>query len=210
MRIRTKICGLTRIEDALAAAAAGADALGFNFHAQSPRHVTPERAREIVAVLPPFVTAVGLFVDATPADVERACTIAGISLVQFHGDEPAAVCAAVGLPYIKAIRVAGPIDAAALERAHPGASGFLLDAHVAGVRGGTGQRFDWAWWPAAATRPLVLAGGLDADNVGAAIATTRPYAVDVCSGVEDGRPGWKSAAKIERFMSEVRRASRGL
>jgi phosphoribosylanthranilate isomerase len=210
MRVRTKICGITRFADARAAVDAGVDALGFNFHPASPRYIDPERAGEIVARLPPFVAAVGLFVDLAPAAVREVAARAGVTWLQFQGDESAAACDAAGCRYIKAVRVAGPVDGDALIEQHPGAQAFLLDAFVPGLPGGTGCAFDWSHWPARCDRPLVLAGGLTPDNVGDAILATRPYAVDVCSGVESERPGVKDAEKIVRFLEEVARAGQGL
>jgi phosphoribosylanthranilate isomerase len=210
MRVRIKICGITRLEDAVAAVQAGADALGFNFYPGSPRYIAPERAGRIVAELPPFVTTVGLFVDASRDEVELGVDAAQVALLQFNGDESPAFCESIGRPYIKVVRVAGAVDGNALATAHRGASAFLLDTFVAGMRGGTGRRFDWACWPSSSDRPLILAGGLDETNVAAAIAATRPFAVDVSSGVEAGEPGVKSASRMERFVSEVVRASQGL
>ena len=209
MRVRAKICGITSRADADAAVGAGCDALGFNFFPQSPRYIAPERVRSIVATLPPFVTAVGLFVDAEPRHVRDVAVASGIGLVQFHGEESDAACAAVGLPYIKVIRMSARDAANDLERRFPGAAGYLLDAWTSTRPGGTGLTFDWSWWPAASTKPLILAGGLTPENVADAIRRTRPYAVDVASGVEGASKGVKDAAKIERFMIEVQRASRG-
>ena len=207
MRVRAKICGITRVADARAAVRAGADALGFNFHPLSPRYVDPERVRDIIAELPPFVATVGLFVDATPAAVCEAIATSGVQVAQFHGDETDAQCRACGRPFIKAINVAGPVDGAALEREFPNAAAFQLDSLAAGVRGGSGTTFDWAWWPTHCTRPLILAGGLHPGNVADAIFRTHPYAVDVSSGVEGPSKGIKDEDKIIRFIEEVRRAS---
>jgi phosphoribosylanthranilate isomerase len=135
---------------------------------------------------------------------------AGVACLQFHGDETAEWCESFERPYIKAVRVAGAVDAAALVSAYPRAGAFLLDAHVPGLPGGTGKSFDWAHWPRTCARPLMLAGGLDADNVASAIADTRPFAVDVCSGVESEQPGVKCPKKMERFVNEVLRASQRL
>jgi phosphoribosylanthranilate isomerase len=206
MRVRVKICGITRVADARAAVAAGADALGFNFHPSSPRYVDPARARDIIAELPPFVATVGLFVDASSAAVCEAIATSGVQWAQFHGDETDAQCRAGGRPFIKAIGVAGPVDGAALEREFPNAAAFQLDSLAVGVRGGSGTTFDWAWWPVYCTRPLILAGGLRPDNVADAILRTHPYAVDVSSGVEGPTKGIKDEGKIMRFIEEVRRA----
>ena len=209
MRVRTKICGITRLADARAAVAAGCDAVGFNFYRSSPRYVSPQQVREIIAALPPFVTAVGLFVDHSTREVREAAEQAGVGLLQFQGDETDAQCAAAGFPFIKAVRIAGPIDADAIAQQYPTASALLLDAWLPGQVGGTGHTFDWAWWPSACTKPLILAGGLTAENVAGAIDRTRPYAVDVCSGVESAVKGVKDEAKLKQFMIEVQRAQRG-
>ena len=204
MRVRVKICGITRMEDALASVDAGADALGFMFHEKSARFVTPSRARSIISMLPPFVTPVGVFVD-TPPDVVRAVAReTGIAVAQLHGDESAEAGDACGLPYVKAISVCGPVDAVKLERDFPRASAVLLDH----ARGGTGTTFDWRHWPSAKNVRLILAGGLTVDNVAAAIAATRPFAVDVSTGVE-AAPGIKDASKVRAFIAEVARASQG-
>jgi len=206
MRVRAKICGITRAADARAAVAAGADALGFNFHPASPRYVEPVLAGKIIAGLPPFVATVALFVDAAPAAVREAVVNSGVQLLQFQGDEADAECVSAGKPFIKAVRVAGPVDGAALEREYPHAAAFLLDSFAPGVRGGSGAAFDWAWWPAHGTRPLILAGGLNPNNVADAIRRTHPYAVDVSSGVEGPSKGIKDEDKIRKFIEEVRRA----
>jgi len=208
MRVRVKICGITRIEDALACVDAGADALGFVFHEKSARFVTPERARSIVAALPPFVTTVGVFLDAETETVCEIARIAGIEVAQFHGDEPAEACDAVGMPYVKTIPVCASFDAGALDLAFPRASGILLDTAVGAQRGGTGTAFDWRLWPKESHRRLILAGGLGPANVARAIEVTKPYAVDVCTGVES-TPGKKDADKVRAFIAEVARASEG-
>jgi phosphoribosylanthranilate isomerase len=203
VRVRVKICGVTRQQDALAAVAAGADAIGLNFHPPSARFVSVERAVSIAAVVPPFVSLVGLFVDAPAAAVAATLSRVPLALLQFQGDEPSAFCATFQRPYLKAVRVRQPVDIATLRAQHPGAAGFLLDTYAPGQAGGTGHSFDWSFWPAARdSTPLVLAGGLTPANVASAIRTLRPYAVDVCSGVEE-RPGVKDKALIERFIEEV-------
>jgi phosphoribosylanthranilate isomerase len=206
MRVKAKICGITRATDAEAAVAAGADALGFNFHPASPRYVEPAHARDIIARLPPFVSTVALFVDVAPDVVREAVETSGVQLLQFHGDETDAQCSAGGRPFIKAVRVAGPVDSEALERQYPHAAAFLLDNLSPSGHGGTGVAFDWAWWPMRCTRPLILAGGLHADNVADAIFRTHPYAVDVSTGVEGSSKRIKDENKIRRFIEEVRRA----
>lgn len=201
--VRSKICGITRLEDGLAAVAAGADAIGLVFYARSPRAVSIEQARAIVAGLPPFVTTVGLFVDMPQRDIEAVLAAVPLDLLQFHGDESAAECEALGRPYIKALRVCAQDDVAALVNAYPGARAVLLDTFVEGVPGGTGQAFDWALVPAALSKPVILAGGLTPGNVAAAIAQVRPYAVDVSGGVEASK-GIKDATKVKDFVRAVR------
>ncbi len=185
---------------------AGCDALGFNFHPASPRYVLPEQARSIIAALPPLVTTVGLFVDAPVQTSRDIASVAGVGLLQFHGDETDEECVAVGLPYIKALRVAEPIGAPEIERRFPRASAILLDCWEPDRHGGTGRSWDWALWPRGCSKPLILAGGLSAANVADAIARTRPFAVDVASGVEGDVAGWKDPEKLRNFMSEVQRA----
>lgn len=201
--VRSKICGITRLEDGLAAVAAGADAIGLVFYARSPRAVSIEQARAIVAGLPPFVTTVGLFVDMPQRDIEAVLAAVPLDLLQFHGDESAAECEALGRPYIKALRVRAQDDVAALVDAYRGARAVLLDTFVDGVPGGTGQAFDWSLVPATLSKPVILAGGLTPGNVAAAIAQVRPYAVDVSGGVEAGK-GIKDATKVKDFVRAVR------
>ncbi|BAN47746.1 phosphoribosylanthranilate isomerase [Metapseudomonas resinovorans] len=201
--VRIKICGITRIEDALAAVAAGADAIGFVFYAKSPRAVTPAQARSIIAALPPFVTTVGLFVDMPRAELRQLLGEVPLDLLQFHGDESAEDCAGFGRPYIKALRVKPGDDIAAAVSRYPEASGLLLDTYVPGVPGGTGEAFDWSLVPQDAAKPLILAGGLTPDNVGEAVRQVRPYAVDVSGGVEAAK-GIKDAAKIQAFIQRAR------
>ena len=205
MRTRIKICGITRIEDGLDAASAGADAIGFVFYAKSPRYVAPAQARVIVDRLPPFVTSVGLFVDATPADVRDVIRVARLDCLQFHGDESPDYCASFSIPFMKAARVRPGQDLLQYSIDFRDAQALLLDAYVEGVPGGTGQRFDWRLIPKNLSLPIVLSGGLDADNVSDAIAQVRPWAVDVSSGVEASK-GIKDAKKIEQFIRGVRNA----
>lgn len=202
IRTRVKICGITRPEDALAAARAGADAIGLVFYPPSPRAVTRERAREIVQVLPPFVSVVGLFVNAQPAEVRAALAALPIDLLQFHGDEAPEECRIYGRPYIKAVAMAPGVDLQAVARRYVDAAGLLLDTHREGVRGGTGEAFDWSRIPPGLDRPIILAGGLTLENVAAAVQRVRPYAVDVSSGVEVSK-GIKDAARIEAFIRGV-------
>jgi phosphoribosylanthranilate isomerase len=204
-RTRIKICGVSRPEDVEAAVDAGADAVGFVFFAASPRAVDVARAAALARALPPFVAPVGLFVDA-PADAVAHALDAIPGLVpQFHGRETPAACAAFGRPYLKAVPVAPGVDLAGVAAAHPQAAALLLDAPSAG-HGGAGVAFDRALVPRRGLgKPLVLAGGLTAETVGAAIAELAPFAVDVSSGVEASR-GVKSAERIRRFCDAVREA----
>ena len=203
--VRSKICGITRIEDALAAAEAGADAIGFVFYAKSPRAVDVRQARAIIAELPPFVTTVGLFVNASRCELNEILEVVPLDLLQFHGDETPQDCEGYHRPWIKALRVRPGDDLEAACQLYAGACGILLDTYVAGVPGGTGEAFDWSLVPARLSKPIILAGGLSADNVGQAIAQVRPYAVDVSGGVEQAK-GIKDTAKIEAFMQAVKRA----
>ena len=203
--VRSKICGITRIEDALAAVEAGADAIGFVFYAKSPRAVDVRQARAIIAELPPFVTTVGLFVNASRCELNEILEVVPLDLLQFHGDEAPEDCEGYHRPWIKALRVRPGDDLEAACQRYAGARGILLDTYVAGVPGGTGEAFDWSLVPARLSKPIILAGGLSAANVGEAIAQVRPYAVDVSGGVEQAK-GIKDAAKIKAFMQAVRQA----
>ncbi|MDR3213420.1 MAG: phosphoribosylanthranilate isomerase [Azoarcus sp.] len=207
-RTRIKICGLTRPQDVVVAVEAGVDAVGFVFYPPSPRHVSFAQAAELAALLPPFVSAVGLFVDPFADVVAEALRRVPLQWIQFHGDEHDAQCAALcaprGLPWIKAIRMRAGVDLLESSASHPGARGLLVDAFVEGYGGG-GKTFDWALIPAGFARPLVLSGGLDPDNVGEAVRRVRPWAVDVSSGVETAK-GIKDAAKIAAFIAGVRDA----
>ena len=201
--VRSKICGITRVEDALVAAGAGADAIGLVFYDRSPRAVSVQLARAIIAALPPFVTTVGLFVNASRCEIGEILDAVPLDLLQFHGDETSAQCEGHGRPYIKALRVRPGEDIAACCAEYNQASGILLDTYVPGVPGGTGEVFDWSLVPADLGKPVILAGGLTADNVRAAIAQVSPYAVDVSGGVEASK-GVKDAEKIRAFIREVR------
>jgi phosphoribosylanthranilate isomerase len=203
MIVRTKVCGITRAEDALAAVHRGANAVGFVFWKQSERYVTPAKAREIVAQLPPFVVAVGVYVDPDPEWVKETSSIARLHLLQFHGNESPDFCEQFFLPYIKAVRVRAGIDLIQYATRHGGARGLLLDTYVKGEPGGTGSVFDWTLIPQGLSLPVILSGGLRPDNVMEAIRQTRPWAVDVSSGVETGK-GIKDAEKIAAFMRGVR------
>lgn len=202
MRTRVKICGITRVEDALAVVAHGGDAIGLVFYEKSPRYVDVRRAAEIVAALPAFVSAVGLFVDAPAEQVRAVLREVRLDVLQFHGDESPAYCAQFGLPYLKAVRVRAETNLVQYATDYAEAKGLLLDAFTEGVPGGTGQVFDWRLIPAELSRPVILAGGLNAANVAEAIRRTRPYAVDVSGGVEREK-GIKDADKIAAFMRGV-------
>ncbi|WP_426150187.1 phosphoribosylanthranilate isomerase [Pseudomonas sp. DC3000-4b1] len=204
--VRSKICGITRVEDALAAARAGADAIGLVFYPRSPRAVNVRQAREIIAALPPFVTVVGLFVNASSCEVNETLDAVHLDLLQFHGDETPEQCQRYERPYIKALRVKPGDDIAAACEHYRHASGLLLDAYVEGVPGGTGLAFDWNLVPAGLPKPIILAGGLTPENVGEAIERVRPYAVDVSGGVEASK-GIKDADRVAAFVKAVR--SRG-
>jgi phosphoribosylanthranilate isomerase len=203
MAVRVKICGITRAQDLHAACAAGADALGFVFYEKSPRHLTIDAAAALVRELPPFVQAVGLFVDAEPAFIEAVLRTVPLDLLQFHGDETPADCARVGRPFIKAVRVNRDTDLLKCAADFEAARGLLLDAFVAGVPGGTGERFDWNLIPPDLPKPVILSGGLAPDNVAEAVRTVRPWAVDVSSGVEATK-GIKDAHKIAQFIAKAK------
>ncbi len=203
-RTRIKICGITREEDLRAALDAGADAIGFVFYPPSARCLTPARAAELVRRVPPFVTRVGLFVNEDPQTVAATLKTVPLDLLQFHGEESHGYCAGFGVPYIKAARVRPGLDLVEYARAFPGARGLLLDAFVEGYGGG-GQSFDWSLVPRDLALPVILSGGLSADNVETAIRRLRPWAVDVSSGVEVAK-GIKDAAKIAAFVAAVKRA----
>jgi len=204
MRTRVKICGITRVEDAQAAAQAGADAIGLVFYAASPRCVAIPQAQAICRCLPPFVSAVALFVNAGREQITATLNAVPIDLLQFHGSESVDDCRGYDRPYIKAVGMQPGKDPLAVMRAYTDASGFLLDTYQPEGHGGGGISFDWTQVPTQCDRPLVLAGGLDADNVAQAIAQTGAYAVDVSSGVEREK-GIKSFEKIQAFIRGVER-----
>jgi len=201
-RTRVKICGITRPEDALVAVDLGVDALGLVFYAPSPRNVTIATAADVARQIPAFVSVVGLFVNAEPSFVEEVIANVGLSLLQFHGDETPEDCERFGLPYIKAIRVKADTNLVQYARDFTSAKALLLDTYTEGVAGGTGQMFDWNLIPSALPKPVILAGGLQANNVAQAIRQVKPYAVDVSGGVEATK-GIKDAQKIAAFMQQV-------
>lgn len=202
MKTRIKICGITRVEDALAAARAGADAIGLVFYAASPRAVDIEQARKIVYALPPFIDRVGLFVDAEPDFVRTVLNRVPLSCLQFHGAENAHYCESFGLPYIKVIRMRPGTEVKEAVSAYASASGVLLDSYQQGKPGGTGEVFDWTQVPTDLATPVILAGGLNSKNVVQAVKTVSPYGVDVSGGVEKSK-GIKDAEKIVEFIRGV-------
>ncbi len=201
---RTKICGITRVEDALAAARSGADALGLVFYEKSPRYVSVQQAAQLAASVPPFVTLVGLFVNPSEDEVREVLRHVPLDVLQFHGEEDPGFCAQFARPYLKAVRVKPGVDLLQCAARYQGAQGLLLDAYIEGTYGGTGESFDWALIPRNLPLPVVLSGGLHAGNVADAIRELRPWAVDVSSGVETAK-GIKDASKIAAFINEVKR-----
>lgn len=201
---RIKVCGLTRVADVQAAVAAGVDAIGLVFYADSPRHVSIEQAVELCRHIPPFVTVVGLFVNASRAEIHRVIEQVPLNLLQFHGDETADQCEGFGLSYLRAARVRPGVDLLEFASQFASARALLLDTWTPDY-GGSGESFDWSLVPASCPSPIILSGGLTPDNVAEAIRQVRPAAVDVSSGVESAK-GIKDAAKIRAFVSAVRGA----
>lgn len=202
-RVRSKICGMTRADDARAAAEAGADAIGLVFAAPSRRRITIERAVQIARATPPFVTRVALFMDNDADEIARVLADVPVDMLQFHGAEPAGFCNRFDRPYIKSVPMGEP-DVRLRDWAdrYPDAAALLLDANRAGEAGGQGRTFDWQAAIEAVDTPIVIAGGLAPDNVGAAIARFSPYAVDVSTGVESA-PGVKSGERMRAFVNAV-------
>lgn len=214
-RTRIKFCGMARVEDALAAAAMGVDAIGLIFAARSKRRVAPDAAAGIREALPPFVATVALFMDNEADEVRATIERVRPTLLQFHGGEDDSFCAAFGLPYLKAVAMGGDSNGnsggeapATLIARWPRAAAFLFDSHAKGEAGGSGRTFDWARVPAEFARPFLVAGGLTPDNVFEAIRATGCWGVDVSSGIEGETPGVKDIAKMRRFVAEVARADR--
>lgn len=203
-RTRVKICGITRAEDAVAAAHAGADAIGLVFHPDSPRYVTTEQARQILQAVPPLVTVVGLFMDAEATDVNEILARVPVDLLQFHGRETASYCGSFSRGYIKAVPMGGDSEGytSAFAGGYPDARGFLVDSNAPGAAGGSGKRFNWQRLDKRPARPLILAGGLTPDNVADAVREVQPWGVDVSSGVESA-PGRKEMALMQRFVQGV-------
>jgi phosphoribosylanthranilate isomerase len=204
VRVRVKICGITRSEDALAAARAGADAIGLVFYPPSPRCLSRAQAHSLRSALPPFVTAVALFVNPAREEVERVLAEVRPDALQFHGEEDPAFCGQFGVPYIKACRVREGTDLLEYFAPFADAQGWLADAYVEAY-GGVGARFDWGLVPAVRNRPLILSGGLTIANVGEAVRIVKPWGVDVSTGVEVEK-GIKDATMIEAFIAEVNNA----
>jgi phosphoribosylanthranilate isomerase len=202
MRTRVKICGITRAQDAVKAVELGADAIGMVFYTKSPRAVSIDNARAIIQKIPPFVTVVGLFVDPSPKDVAAVLHRVSLDLLQFHGNELPSECSAYGKPYIKAVKIREGVDIAAEVNRYASARGILLDTYDPKMPGGTGRVFDWSIIPKGLKKPIILAGGLTAENVWQAITKVRPFAVDVSSGVEADR-GIKDLEKMAAFMRGV-------
>lgn len=206
LRVRTKICGITRAEDALCAVNSGADAIGLVFYPPSPRNVSIAQAKEICEVMPPFVTIVALFVNEQRLEIEKICQAVPINIIQFHGDETEKDCLGYKLPYIKAIKIRTHTDLDFAESEFKSAQAILVDTYKKGVAGGTGELFDWSLLPAEPKKPLILAGGLTPHNIQKAIKTVKPYAVDVSGGVEREK-SIKDHKKVTQFIKEVARAS---
>ena len=202
MRTRTKICGITRLDDAKASILAGCDALGFVFYEESPRYIALDAFKVIAKELPPFVTKAGLFVNADPSDIEEAIQSGLVNVLQFHGDETADFCRQFKFPYIKAVAVSSSVDLLQYAKDFYDAEALLLDAYHEHLKGGTGQTFDWNLIPQSLSKPIVLAGGLTVDNVKEAIKKVKPYAVDVSGGVEESK-GIKNSLKIQAFIKET-------
>jgi phosphoribosylanthranilate isomerase len=205
VRTRIKFCGITRPDDARRGAELGIDAVGLVFTRASQRFIGITQGRTIRAALPPFVTAVALFMDDEPGWIEEVISVVEPDLLQFHGAESDGFASSFSRPYIKAVPMGSVADASRHAAAYPGASGLLFDSHARGARGGTGETFDWSRFPAGNARAFVLAGGLTQDNVARAVATVRPYGVDVSSGIESA-PGIKDMAKMRAFVAAVRSA----
>ena len=206
MHTRIKICGITRSDDALAAARLGADAIGLVFAPGSKRCLDVEKARAITESLPPFLQVIGLFMDQPEEEVSRIIEAVPLDILQFHGLEEPRYCRRFGRRYVKAVGMANLEDPATVIDQYPDAAGILLDSHVHGKAGGTGKTVNWKQLPRVTALPVILAGGLDPDNVGEAVRTVRPFAVDVSSGVESS-PGMKDPVLMQAFIEEVRRVS---
>ncbi|MEL1264080.1 phosphoribosylanthranilate isomerase [Pseudoxanthomonas putridarboris] len=203
---RIKFCGLTRAEDVRLAVELGVDYIGLVFAPQSPRRLLLGQARMLRDLVPEEIAVVALLMDNPPGEVEKLVEALQPDLLQFHGAEEDAFCAAFGVPFWKAVAMGGQAESAFSSLArYPSAAGFLFDGHAAGEQGGSGQRFDWRQMPATTDKPFLLAGGLSPENIGVALRTARPWGVDVSSGIESA-PGIKDADKMRRFVEAVRHA----
>lgn len=202
LRTRVKICGITRPEDALFAASLGVDAIGLVFYANSPRAVEIAQAQTIIQQLPPFITTVGLFVDAEPSFIQHILAKVPLDLLQFHGAEPPDYCENFARPYIKAVRMRPATNIRQYTKTYAHAQALLLDSYVKGVKGGTGTIFDWQQVPTDLAKPIIVAGGLTPNNVTQAITKLQPYAIDVSGGVESAK-GIKDADKMTAFMQGI-------
>ncbi|MBU2571451.1 MAG: phosphoribosylanthranilate isomerase [Gammaproteobacteria bacterium] len=207
MRTRVKICGFTRVNDAVRAAHLGVDAIGLVFYPSSPRNIDIDQALAIAEALPPFTSVVGLFVDEQEARIREVLSRVPIDCLQFHGDEAPDACELYNKPYIKAIRMRQDVDIADLAKRYSGAAGLLLDAYHPGVKGGSGNRFDWDLIPQSCPKPIILAGGLEPCNVRQAMESVGPYALDVSSGVESEK-GIKDAGKMAAFVRIINEGNR--
>jgi phosphoribosylanthranilate isomerase len=204
LHTRIKICGIKHLDDALKVVECGADAIGLIFVEKSPRYVSLTEARVIAESMPPFVTVVGLFMNASVETVREALKVVPLNLLQFHGEESPEFCDQFEMPYIKVLRMRDNANVVAFAQDYPNAAGILLDSYHKDAGGGTGQSFDWDLIPDDVPLPLILAGGLNSENVASAIEAVKPYAVDVSSGVES-EPAIKDHKKIEQFIKEVQR-----
>jgi phosphoribosylanthranilate isomerase len=207
MRTRIKICGFTQVQDAVAAASLGVDAIGLVFYPPSPRYVSIEQAVEIVKALPAFVTVVALFVDEQEAQIREVLSRVSVDCIQFHGEESVEACRIYNKPYMKAIRMKSGLDILAIAAQYQDATALLLDAYHPGIKGGSGSQFDWDLIPEHCSLPVVLAGGLHVNNVKRAVESVRPYALDVSSGVEVEK-GIKNVAKMAAFIQAINESDR--
>jgi phosphoribosylanthranilate isomerase len=205
MRTRVKFCGITNLEDALKAAELGVDAIGLNFCPASRRYLTPDQALQIITKLPPFITVVGVFVNASLEEITKILASVPLDRLQFHGDESPQFCESFHKAYYKAVRMRENINLDLIANNYKHAQAILVDTYIPNEQGGTGQIFDWKRLPASYSKPLILAGGLTPDNVFNAIQTVHPYAVDVASGIES-IPGQKDSIKMTELMCEIKRA----
>ncbi len=201
--VRVKICGITRLEDAIYACDVGADALGFVFYRKSPRMIDKAAATSIISKLPPFISKVGLFVNDSPEFIRSIIQHVNLDLLQFHGEEDEEECLQYGIPYIKAIKMREEVDLATMVSKFEESAALLTDSYVPGIPGGTGKTFDWSLLNQRVIKPIILAGGLTPENVGEAIRSVHPYSVDVSGGVES-KVGVKDKNKILKFIQNAK------